>query len=662
MERKQFIGFLLIGLIIAAYMTWTSVQQPPKKPEQTTQQMQDSAAKAVAENQASTSIGGQNTSQGASSQGSSSQGFSSQGALNQVAQNSNHTKYGALYEAFRSGRDEVITVENDLIQARISSRGGTLRAWRLKNYKSWYGDTVQLVPFENKFGALGVSFRDMNDGAAGTTRESNIVDTREFNFTLKTPQGAYNKVSGGDSLTIVASVALPNGGIIEKSYTFYGNRYHTTLALRVNGMNGIMGDKYTLQWRNGLQYQEKNSVEESGQAKAWLAQNGTQSEIDAGAEATPVNANGTLDFAAVKSKYFVAAIQPTGALKNELLQASLTGYKQPAPQEGNVEKYDLKIDVPYSQNRTDVYTVYIGPIEYDILKGYKLESAFNFASQMFLGLQYIIRPIGEYMILPLLRFTYKFIPNYGLAIIIFSILMKLLLQPLTASQTESMQKMQVLQPEMEKIKAKYKDDMQKQQQETMKLYSEYGINPAGGCLPLLLQMPILIALYNVFSSVIDLRQTPFVGWITDLSMPDELLRLPFKIPLINIDIISGLAFSMGLTMFAQQYMTVKDPQQRAMVYMMPVLMTFAFANLPAGLTLYYFMFNVLSIAQQIWATKFSKKKMTLADLKKMPKKEGWLQKKMREAQNIASSQGRTIPGQTPELPSSGGNDKNKKKK
>lgn len=652
MERKQFIGFLLIGLIIAGYMTWTSVQQVPKTPQQ---QQQDSIAKVKAATQ-NTPSAKQSSATNPSAQNAP------EVAQNQALQaNPNHTKYGSLYEPFRGGRDEVITVENDLIQARISSRGGTVRAWRLKKYKAWFGDEVQLIPYENKFGALGISFRDMNDGQSGTTRESNIVDTRELNFALSTPQGAVNKVSGNDSLIVTASLKLANGGVIEKKYTFYGNRYHTSLAVRVNGMNGIMGDKYTLQWRNGLQYQEQSSVEESSQAKAWLAQNGTQSEIDAGAEATPVNANGTLDFAAVKSKYFVAAIQPTGALKNELLQTSLTGYKQPMPKEGNIEKYDMKIDVPYSQNRTDTYTVYIGPIEYDILKEYKLESAFNFANQMILGLQYLIRPIGEYMILPLLRFVYKFIPNYGLAIIIFSILMKLLLQPLTASQTQSMQKMQVLQPEMEKIKTKYKDDMQKQQQETMKLYSEYGINPAGGCLPLLLQMPILIALYNVFSSVIDLRQTPFFAWITDLSLPDELVRLPFKLPLVNIDIISGLAFAMGLVMFVQQYMTVKDPQQRAMVYMMPVMMTFAFANLPSGLTLYYFMFNILSVAQQLWATKFSKNKMTLADLKKMPKKEGWLQKKMREAQEIAAAQGRTIPGQPPQLPPSKDNNNKKRK-
>ncbi|TAE29286.1 MAG: membrane protein insertase YidC [Candidatus Kapaibacterium sp.] len=654
MERKQFIGFLLIGLIIAGYMTWTSVQQaPPKTPQQ---KQQDSLARLKASSEQALQDSSANTTKGAVQNQGQTQ------AQTQNSSNPNHSKFGALYEPFRGGRDEVITVENDLLQARISSRGGTLRAWRLKKYLSWYGDSVQLIPFENKFGALGISFRDMNDGQAGTSRESNIVDTRELNFTLQSPQGAVNKVSGNDSLVIVASVKLANGGVIERKYTFYGNRYHTNLAVRINGMNGMMSDKYSLQWRNGLQYQEQNSVEESSQAKAWLAQNGTQSEVDAGAEPAPVSANGTLDFAAIKSKYFVAAIQPTGALKNEMLQASLTGYKQPMPNEGNVEKYDMKIDVPYSQNRVDTYSVYIGPIEYDILKEYKLESAFNFANQMILGLQYLIRPIGEYMILPLLRFVYKFIPNYGLAIIIFSLLMKLLLQPLTASQTESMQKMQILQPEMEKIKSKYKDDMQKQQQETMKLYSEYGINPAGGCLPLLLQMPILIALYNVFSSVIDLRQTPFIGWITDLSVPDELLRLPFKLPLINIDIISGLALSMGLTMFAQQYMTVKDPQQRAMVYMMPVMMTFAFANLPAGLTLYYFMFNIMSVAQQVWATKFSKNKMTLADLKKAPKKEGWLQKKMREAQNIAAAQGRTIPGQAPELPSRTDDKRNDDKK
>lgn len=639
MERKQFIGFLLIAIIVAGYMTWTSIQTPPPKPKQDAPQVQKQSPSQSPSSPTA-----------APSQSQSSTAQAGSGAPTSApASNPLHTKFGALYDKHLSGASESIVVENDHIKARIIAQGGTVRSWRLKEFKSWYGDTVQLVPFNNQFGALGIKFTDKNDGLGAATRESNVVDTRELFFSVKNPRasGNYFRVSGNDSISIVATLALANGGVIEKTYTFYGNRYHTNLAVRMSGMDGVIDRKYTLLWQNGLQYQEKNSVDESGQAKAWLAQSGTASEIDAGADAKPVEANGILDFAAVKSKYFLAAIKPSAALNTETLQTTLTGYKMNAPQEGILEYYDMKIDVPYRNNRVDNFTVYVGPVDYDILKPYGLESAFNFASQSFLGLQHIAHPVGEYFILPLLRFVYRFVvSNYGLAIIIFSLLMKLLLHPLTVGQTRTAQKMQLLAPEMAKIKEKYKDDVQKQQQETMALYGQYGINPAGGCLPLVLQIPIFTALYSVFSSDISLRQTPFFGWIHDLSIADEIIRLPFKIPLMNVDIVSGLAIASGLAMFVQQYTTVKDPQQRAMVYVMPVMMTFGFSALPSGLSLYYFMFNILSVAQQYYATHFAKSKLTLEDLKKAPKKEGWLQKRLREAQEAAGQQGRTLPGQS----------------
>lgn len=650
MERKQFIGFLLIAIIVAGYMTWTSIQAPAPKPKQQSAQEQN----AQQQNNQQQSAQQQNSSQASQPQTSAQSSSSSQGATKGAQNQANtpnplHSKYGALYDKHLSGASESIVVENDHIRARIIAEGGTVRSWRLKEFKSWYGDTVQLVPFKNQFGALGIKFTDKNDGQGAATRESNVVDTRELFFTVKNPRsgGNYFRVSGNDSVSIVATLALANGGVIEKTYTFYGNRYHTNLAVRISGMEGVMDKKYSLLWQNGLQFQEKNSVDESSQAKAWLAQNGTASEIDAGGDAKPVETNGVLDFAAIKSKYFLAAIKPSAALSAETLQTTLTGYKMSAPHEGVLEYYDMKIDVPYHNNRVDNFTVYIGPVDYEILKPYGLESAFNFANQSFLGLQYIARPVGEYFILPLLRFVYKFIvSNYGLAIIIFSLLMKLLLHPLTVGQTRTAQKMQLLAPEMEKIKTKYKDDTQKQQQETMALYGQYGINPAGGCLPLVLQIPIFTALYSVFSSDINLRQTPFFGWIHDLSIADEIIRLPFKLPLLNVDIVSGLAIASGLAMFAQQYATVKDPQQRAMVYVMPIMMTFGFSALPSGLSLYYFMFNILSVAQQYYTTHFAKNKLTLADLKKAPKKEGWLQKRLREAQEAAGQQGRTLPGQS----------------
>jgi YidC/Oxa1 family membrane protein insertase len=166
-----------------------------------------------------------------------------------------------------------------------------------------------------------------------------------------------------------------------------------------------------------------------------------------------------------------------------------------------------------------------------------------------------------------------------------------------------MKKMQKLQPLMEELREKYKDDPQKMNQSVMNLYKEYGVNPAGGCLPLLLQMPIMYALYAVFRGAIELRQANFIGWITDLSVPDIIYHLPFKIPLIGIQDVSGIAVIMGVTMFIQQKMTVKDPRQKSMVWMMPIMMTFLFNGFPSGLNLYYAVFNVLAIGQQVLINK-----------------------------------------------------------
>jgi YidC/Oxa1 family membrane protein insertase len=222
---------------------------------------------------------------------------------------------------------------------------------------------------------------------------------------------------------------------------------------------------------------------------------------------------------------------------------------------------------------------------------------------MSLGWAWLIRPISEYIMLPIFTAIHYVIPNWGLVIIIFSILIKVALHPLSKTQMKSMKKMQKLQPLMDEMREKYKDDPQKMNQSIMNLYKEYGVNPAGGCLPLLLQMPIMYALYSVFRGAIELRQASFVGWITDLSIPDVIYRLSFKLPLIGIQDISGIAVLMGVTMFFQTKMTTKDPRQKAMVWMMPIMMTFLFNGFPAGLNLYYTVFNILSIGQQLLINK-----------------------------------------------------------
>jgi YidC/Oxa1 family membrane protein insertase len=178
---------------------------------------------------------------------------------------------------------------------------------------------------------------------------------------------------------------------------------------------------------------------------------------------------------------------------------------------------------------------------------------------------------------------------------------------------------------MEELKVKYKDDPNAMNVQTMKLYKDYGVNPAGGCLPMLLQMPILFALYALFASAIELRQAPFIWWIKDLSVPDILISLPFTLPLVG-NFLSGLTLAMGITMFVQQKMTTTDPRQAQMVWMMPIMFTIMFNNLPAGLNLYYLVFNLLSIGQQYYVNK----KHGNEPLQKVPQKKGagngWMEK------------------------------------
>ena len=281
----------------------------------------------------------------------------------------------------------------------------------------------------------------------------------------------------------------------------------------------------------------------------------------------------------------------------------------------------------------------MGPLVYKTLKSYdrNFEAIYDFGS--FFGLKIITRPISEYVLLPLFSALHSVIPNYGFVIIVFSIIIKIVLYPLTKQSYKSMKRMQLLQPKIAEMKEKYKDDQQKVQKETMKLYSTYGINPAGGCLPMLLQMPILFALFAFFRVTIQIRHEPFIWWITDLSAPDIIYSLPFSIPLFGVDQISGLALLLGVTMFFQQKMSVRDPSQKALVYMMPIMFTFMFMGFSSGLNLYYFLFNLLSIMQQYYINN-KKDDSELVPVKDPKKKKGggFMQRMMDAAEKQSQAQ------------------------
>jgi YidC/Oxa1 family membrane protein insertase len=600
-DKRTIIGFTLIGIILTAWFVWqSSVSRRPIPAQENTSK---TAATSPVIRQTSPSA---------------------------------EQKLGKQFAPFAARGEHFITVETDLYTALISSRGGTIARWELKKYNSWFNEPAQLIPQYGR--EVSVSFY---------SAEGKKISDKDLNFSLTTTGQSSGssrfRIAGRNTLTLTATLDLGRGSRIVKHLKFRGNEYIFDADVTLDNMSEyIPTRRFDMNWTRGLQFQEHNSVDESNISVAMASLAGTKEEMDATDFAVPaaVQHTGTIDFAAIRSKYFVAAIKQKQPHPEATL--FLEGQKIGAPDNGHTEQYSMSYRLPFSDGKpTTGFEVYLGPQEYETLEKYELGSTIDF------GWRLIIAPLGEYFMLPIFTFIHKFIPNYGISIIIFSILMKILLYPLSIGQLRTAKYMSLLAPEVNKVREKYKDDQMTQQQEVMKIYSEYGINPMGGCLPMLLQMPIMYALWAVLNSI-QLRQAHFFGWITDLSVPDVILDLGFKIPLFEIDKFSGLALIMGATLFIQQKMTITDPRQKSMVYMMPIMFTLMFSSFAAGLNLYYLVFNLLGIGQQLYMTKFSKNTMTLAELKRMPKKEGWLQKRLRMAQEIAASQGKTLPGQPPQ--------------
>lgn len=560
----------------------------------------------------------------------------------------------AKYVPLIGGANRYVKVETPLYTATLNSRGGTLARFELKKFKTWYGAPVQLISDSTGFaGVLGVEY---------TSRDGQVVETDQLNYTIDAPEKLT--LGPGDSVVVVARLDLSRAasgdstdsrdtssagrdsnaaptGVIEKRFVFRGSGYTMGFSVAMQNMASEVGDgSYRVMWENGLKYQEHNSVDESSKAKVMVAAGKEVRNVDAASldEAVRDTSRGQIRWMGITSKYFVAALRPLTPLNNSTV--IVNGSSRSADSGGHVETYDISLSVPYREaSQVQTFALFVGPLDYDLAKDFGVSEMVDF------GWELVVRPIGEYIMLPFFQFLHSFIPNFGIVIIVFSLVIRLLLWPLSIPQIKSSRKMQLLQPKIAELREKHKDDPQKQQMETMKVYREYGINPVGGCLPMVLQLPILYALWATLSSAIAIRQEGFALWIHDLSIPDTIAVLPFSIPLLG-NTLSGLALLMGATLFFQQKMMITDPKQKAMVYIMPVMLTLMFNHLPSGLNLYYLTFNLLAIGQQVYMTKYAKNTLTLDDLKRTAskKKKGWLSSKLEEAQKMAEIQQKTTAG------------------
>jgi len=534
--------------------------------------------------------------------------------------------------------EKIITIETDLALIELTSKGARIKKYFLKKYKTWYHDDVDSTNFyDSHVQLINTSKQGGDFNLVFVTKNGKLVNTKDLSFKSDSKEYSY-KVSREDSVVINFIYKVEENKSVTKSFKFFGDSYLSKADVVLENMNDmISGYRYDVEWATGINFVEKNSVEEAQFSNAAAYSGDERVKIDAssvGDKETKV-LNGKVDWVGVRDKYFAIIIAPQNP--SEEGGAEFKG-EHVTTKYGDREYYSANLKIPFNnQNyQKNSFSLYMGPLEYDILKSYgnHYQEIFEFGGMM--GLSIVTRPISEYILLPLFKFLHTFIPNYGFVIILFTIILKFALYPLTRQSFKSMKKMQQLQPKIAELKEKYKGDQQKVQKETMKLYSTYGVNPAGGCLPMLLQMPILFALFTFFKVAIELRQEPFMLWIKDLSAPDIILQLPFKLPLLNLDMITGLAPLLGITMFFSQKMTVKDPSQKAMVYMMPIMMPLIFMNMSSGLNLYYLLFNLFSVAQQYYIN--HKEGEELVPVKNPKKKTGFMQKMMEAAEQQQKTQ------------------------
>jgi len=454
-----------------------------------------------------------------------------------------------------------IIVETSLYRATFNTAGATVTAWELKNYTDSEGKNVQLYePAPYVLPPLSV--------IAGDSRAD-----KPTRWVYRADRDAV-RISGEETATLNMSYRDASGLAVTKTFTFTGNAYGIGMAVKVDGVSSwqlALGSGFGLTAGSGsaLYVHVGPSLLQGTDRESFKPKDLKNGQL---------NFDGEVYWVAQEDKYFSSALRPeTGTGSARLWQ------------------HNEKIEIGLRMNEPEArLLLYVGPKQYDILKKNGLQDIVDFGFWSF-----IAHPLFWF-----LKLLYRVTGNYGVAIILISVLTRLPFIPLMNKSQASMKAMQSLNPKMQELKKKYKDDAQRLQAETMKLYKEAGVNPMAGCMPMLLQIPVFFALYKVLLVSIELRQASFVLWLQDLSAPDTLFgHFPESIPLLGGSALGILPLLMGISMWLQQRLTpnpsTMDPNQAKIMKFLPVIFTFMFFNLSSGLVLYWTVGNVLSIVQQL---------------------------------------------------------------
>jgi YidC/Oxa1 family membrane protein insertase len=531
-------------------------------------------------------------------------------------------KYGAFNNTV-IGDNEYITLENNKIELKIALKGGRIYSARLKDYKTF--DSKPLILFDGDSTEFGFNFFTVDNKAIATNKLFFKSLSEEKRYIVKSQAQSVKLRLNADS-----------GKYIEYTYTLAPDKYMVDFNVKFNSLENIIAanqSSITLDWKMLIPQQEMGRQNE--ETYTTIQYKYFQDEVTGlklrSTKAEKRDIPTKLSWVAFQDQFFSSVL----ITNDYFLNGTVTSSGNISSQK-HIRYYTSEVGVPFNINSSNTFglKLYFGPNNFKTLKneGMQLERL------VFLG-KNIIGWINRFCIIPIFHWLEKYFVSYGLIILILTIIIKVVLFPLTFKSYQSQAKMQVLKPLVDELGKKYpkKEDAMKKQQATMDLYKRAGVNPMGGCLPMLLQMPILFAMFRFFPVSIELRQEHFL-WATDLSTYDSILTLPFKIPLYG-DHVSLFTILMTLSTLLTMKMTGStpgsdQPGMKMMMYMMPVMFMLILNNFSSGLTYYYFLANMLTYLQNIISKRFINADAVLATLeenKKKPLKKSRWQQRLEDA-------------------------------
>ena len=551
------------------------------------------------------------------------------------------------FGAASSGTSEPVVLENEFLKVKISPKGGRIASVELKNFKTY--TQKPLIMFEGEGNKFGLIF-----GAAGKN-----ISTNDLYFSSS---ATALSVAKNDSGSVTMRLTYSEGKYIDYIYSLKGESYNVGLTIATKGMQDVVAPTqqyWTLNWETILKQKEKDIASEQRYSSAYFKQGDKSVDYLSLTESEKKDlTEGKIKWISFKQHFFSNVLIAKNSFNKGELAVTTSA------DTGIVKIYAANMQIPFGRQDVTSYPMefYFGPNQLNILE----KQGFDIEKQVDLG-YWPLKYINRWIVLPVFNFLEGFGWGYGLIILVLTILLKTVLLPLTYKSYLSMAKMRVLKPEMDEIKTKVGDDNPTLlQQEYLKLYKKAGVNPLGGCLPMLLQLPIIMAFFFFFPNLFELRQRSFL-WMEDLSTYDAFIQLGFQVPFLG-NHISMMCILMTISTLIYTYFNNQvsgaTGQMKYIGYITPIIFFGVLNSYPSGLNYYYFLANMLTFAQQYIIRMFvndDKIHAKIQENKKKPvtdKKKSGFQKRM---EDYMQQKQQTIKSKDMATAKSGGKATGKKK-